>query len=286
MDENVVPPKLGQKKIVESPLTVCILASGSKGNAIYISDGTTSILLDAGLSGVEIERRLNFSGLSPENLDAILVSHEHSDHIKGVGILSRRYHLPVYMTKETEKAAHCIVGTIEETKHFQCGESLNINTLSVRPFSICHDAIDPAGFTFSHNDIKIGVATDLGVATSLVKSHLEGCTALILEANHDPTMLINGPYPWPLKQRVKGRTGHLSNSDSRMLLKELLNDHLSHVILAHLSETNNTMEKAISEVGLALQNSEKTILTAAAQDKCTPVFRFKRHTFGQNMPEK
>jgi phosphoribosyl 1,2-cyclic phosphodiesterase len=274
MDETAARPTSGQRQTIESPLTVCMLASGSKGNAIYVSDGTTSILLDAGLSGVEIERRLNTLGLKAEHLDAILVSHEHSDHIKGVGILSRRYHLPVYLTKETEKAAHCIVGRLEETKHFQCGEPLNINTLSVRPFSICHDAADPAGFTFSHQGIKLGVATDLGVATSLVKTHLKGCTALILEANHDPAMLVNGPYPWPLKQRVKGRTGHLSNSDSRELLKELLHDGLSHVILAHLSETNNTMEKAISEVGLALQTCGKTILTGATQDKCSEVFCF------------
>jgi phosphoribosyl 1,2-cyclic phosphodiesterase len=254
-------------------LSVCILASGSKGNSIYISDGNTSILLDAGLSGVEIERRLKIAGHYPECLNALLVSHEHSDHIKGVGILSRRYNLPVYMSSETQKTSKQIVGKLSDTISFQCGNTFQINTLTVRPFSLSHDAADPAGFTFSNGDIKIGIATDLGFATSMVKSHLKDCTALILEANHDPDMLINGPYPWPLKQRVKGKTGHLSNNDSGTLLKELLHENLTHVILAHLSETNNTPEKALSEVGLAL-NETKTKLSVAEQNRCGITFCF------------
>jgi phosphoribosyl 1,2-cyclic phosphodiesterase len=254
-------------------LSVCILASGSKGNSIYISDGETSVLLDAGLSGVEIERRLKIAGHCPDCLQAILVSHEHSDHIKGVGILSRRYNLPVYMSADTQKASTHIVGKLSETISFQCGNTFRINTLTVRPFSLSHDAADPSGFTFSSGNIKIGIATDLGIATAMVKSHLKDCTALILEANHDPDMLINGPYPWPLKQRVKGKTGHLSNKDSGTLLKELLHENLNHVILAHLSETNNTPEKALSEIGPAL-NEAKTKLSVAEQNRCGTTFCF------------
>lgn len=253
-------------------ICVCVLASGSRGNAIYVSDGRTSILLDAGLSGVEIERRLIAAELAPDQLDAILVSHEHADHVKGVGILSRRYKLPVYMSKETETAAEPIVGKTAKTISFECGNRFKIKTLAVRPFSISHDAADPAGFTFSNGDLKIGVATDLGIATSMVRKHLMGCSALVLEANHDPAMLIHGPYPWPLKQRVRGRTGHLSNPDTRILLRELLHDKLSHVVLAHLSETNNTPEKALSEVGLALEYS-RAELVAARQDRCCDVLR-------------
>jgi phosphoribosyl 1,2-cyclic phosphodiesterase len=271
MDNHVAGNRKNESKKM---LSVCMLASGSKGNSIYISDGPTSILLDAGLSGVEIERRLKIVGHCPENISAILVSHEHSDHIKGVGILSRRYNLPVYMSTETQKSSQHIVGNLPETFSFECGSTFRINTLTIRPFSISHDAADPAGFIFSSGDIKIGIATDLGIATSLVKSHLKDCNALILEANHDPDMLINGPYPWPLKQRVKGKTGHLSNADSGTLLKELLHEKLTHVILAHLSETNNTPEKALSEVGLALQQS-RTKLFVAEQDRCSATFCFR-----------
>jgi phosphoribosyl 1,2-cyclic phosphodiesterase len=261
-------------------LSVCMLASGSKGNSIYISDGQTSILLDAGLSGVEIERRLKIAGHCPDCINAILVSHEHSDHIKGVGILSRRYKLPVYISVETQKASKHILGELSEPISFQCGNTFQINTLTVRPFSLSHDAADPAGFTFSNGDIKIGIATDLGIATSMVKSHLKDCTALILEANHDPDMLINGSYPWPLKQRVKGKTGHLSNNESGALVKELLHEKLTHVILAHLSETNNTPEKALSEVGLALHEA-KTKLLVAEQSRCGTTFCFKQSYQGQ-----
>ncbi len=255
-------------------LSVCVLASGSKGNSIYVSDGRTSVLLDAGLSGVDIERRLKAAHLSPDKLDAILVSHEHADHVRGVGILSRRYKLPVYISKETEKAAEPIVGKTAKTVSFECGDLFKIKTLAIRAFSLSHDAADPAGFTFSSGDLKIGVATDLGIATSMVKKHLKDCKALVLESNHDPAMLIEGPYPWPLKQRVRGRTGHLSNTDAQVLLKELLHDKLAHVILAHLSETNNTPEKALSEVGLALEYA-KAKLVAARQDRCCPVLRLK-----------
>ena len=263
-----------RKNESEKMLSVCMLASGSKGNSIYISDGHTSILLDAGLSGVEIERRLKIAGHQPENINAIVVSHEHSDHIKGVGILSRRFKLPVYISRETRKCSGDIVGNLPKTVLFQCGTTFRINTLTVRPFSLSHDAADPAGFILSSGDIKIGIATDLGVATSMVKTHLKDCNALILEANHDPDMLINGPYPWPLKQRVKGKTGHLSNFDSGALLKELLHENLTHVILAHLSETNNTPEKALSEVGLAVQHTG-TKLYVAEQNRCTETFCFR-----------
>jgi phosphoribosyl 1,2-cyclic phosphodiesterase len=253
-------------------LSVSILASGSKGNAIRISDGQTSILLDAGLSGIEIERRLKNADHGIDNIDAILVSHEHSDHVKGVGILARRFKLPVYISAETQKASVHLLGSLPETVHFQCGHAFNINTLAVRPFSLSHDAADPAGFTISKDNIKIGIATDLGIATTMVKSHLKGCNALIIEANHDPDMLIKGPYPWPLKQRVKGRTGHLSNSESGLLIKELLHEKLTCVILAHLSETNNTPEKALNEVGQALQQA-RTKLFVATQNPCETTFR-------------
>lgn len=252
-------------------LSVCVLASGSKGNAIYISDGTCSILVDAGLSGKAIERRMRERDLDPAALTAVLVSHEHSDHIQGVGVLSRRYNLPVYIAKNTLKAAPQL-GKLHEANHFECGQGFSIGKLSIHPFSISHDAVDPAGFTFQQNGTKIGIATDLGIATTMVKEHLKDCMLLVLEANHDPEMLINGPYPWPLKQRIKGRSGHLSNQDTQSLLKEIQHEQLKHVILAHLSETNNTPDMAYQMVGEAITGC-RAHLTVALQDRCGELIR-------------
>jgi phosphoribosyl 1,2-cyclic phosphodiesterase len=252
-------------------LTVCLLASGSRGNAIYVSNGTTSILLDAGLSGAEITRRLTASGVSPDSIDALVVSHEHGDHIRGIGVLSRRYRLPVYLNHKTNAAGRHL-GKLHRTHHFECGRAFTINQFRIHPFSTSHDASDPAGFTIALEGLKMGIATDLGVATRMVKAHLDRCRLLVLEANHDPEMLLKGPYPWPLKQRIRSRAGHLSNRDTRKLLAELQHDRLEHVVLAHLSETNNTPQKALDEVTRALTRCQPRIIVAS-QDACSPLIR-------------
>ena len=250
-------------------LAVCVLASGSKGNAIHVSDGQTAFLIDAGLSGVEIERRLGSRGLAPDRLQAIIVSHEHADHINGVGVLSRRYRLPVYLNRKTAGAAKRI-GRLHCVNTFDCGTVFHIDNLHIHPFSLSHDAEDPAGFTVKTNGIKIGLATDLGVVTAMVTEHLKGCRALILEANHDTRMLIDGPYPWPLKQRIQSRLGHLSNTDSRQLLCDVAHADLEHVILAHLSETNNTPDTALNAIAPALTGT-LTRFEVAVQDRCTEI---------------
>ena len=254
-------------------LAVCTLASGSKGNATYISDGETSILIDAGLSGIELQRRLASRDLSPENLDAIIVTHEHSDHVRGVGILSRRYKLPVYINPKTHRASPRI-GKLHETRPFECGTTFHVNKMAIHPFAISHDAENPAGFTIGQNGTTVGIATDLGIATAMVRQHLKRCALLILEANHDLTMLETGPYPWPLKQRIRGRTGHLSNPDSKKLLKELQHRGLRHVILGHLSEINNTPQKAFDEVSRAITRCNAE-LTVADQYSSGPVIYLK-----------
>ena len=251
------------------PLSVCVLASGSKGNAIYVSDGSTSILVDAGLSGVEIQRRMAAAGLDANDLNAIVVSHEHSDHIRGVGVMARRFHLPVYISEGTASASRGQLGRIDDMRHFSIGQTFSIDDLVIHPFATSHDARDPSGFTVARNDRKVGIATDLGMATGMVKHHLKTCSLLVLEANHDPTMLTEGPYPWPLKQRIQSRNGHLSNQDSRDLLGEIKHDGLCHVVLAHLSETNNTAEKAIEAVQEALQHGDRLELHVACQDECS-----------------
>ena len=246
--------------------SVCVLPTGTKGNAMYLSDGVCSILVDAGLSGKVIELRKRERGLAPDALSAIVVSHEHSVHIRGVGVLSRRYRLPVYLAPGTLEAAPQ-VGRLHTTHRFTCGRDFSIGDIRIHPFSISHDAADPAGFTFQMNGARIGVATDLGIATAMVREHLKECQLLVLEANHDPDMLINGPYPWPLKQRIKGRTGHLSNQASRVLLEEIQHEKLAHVVLAHLSETNNTPDTAYKTVAPALTKCAP-ILSVALQDRC------------------
>ncbi len=246
-------------------LAVCMLASGSRGNAIYVSDGTTAVLFDAGLSGIEIQRRMASRGLSPDNLDAIVVSHEHNDHVNAVGVLARRFGLPVYINAGTLRAAERL-GALPQAVDFACGTAFRINTLNIRPFSTSHDAADPVGFTVERDGRKVAIATDLGIVTAMVREHLRGAHILVLEANHDPDMLINGPYSWPLKQRIRSRLGHLSNQDTRELLKSVAHPGLQHVILAHLSETNNTPYKARSEVGLALDDI-RVRLTVSSQDR-------------------
>ena len=256
-------------------LCICMLASGSKGNAIYVASGQTAVLIDAGLSGIQIERRMQQQGLCPENLDALVVSHEHNDHVTGVGVLARRYNLPVYINDGTREAAARHLGRIDAFCPFSCGTRFAVNDLVFRPFSISHDAAEPAGFTVENKAGKIGIATDLGMATAIVRHHLQGCDLLVLEANHDVPMLEQGPYPWPTKQRVKGRTGHLSNEAARDLLMEVIHDRLKNVILAHISQTNNTPEKALSVVAEPI-NGRRLRFSAACQDACGRMFEITK----------
>lgn len=250
-------------------LCVCVLASGSRGNAIYVSDGATSVLVDAGLSARDIGRRLDSRGLNAAELSAILLTHEHTDHIRGVERLCRRFRLPVFLTAGTLAAAPALQ-ELPETCTVECGRPFQVGTLTVDPFSISHDARDPAGFVLGANGTRIGIATDLGVATAVVREHLRGCSVVVLESNHDPEMLTAGPYPWFLKQRIRGRTGHLSNPESGRLLSEIAHPGLQQVVLAHLSETNNTPAKALAEAGLALAGAD-ICLRAAGPHEPSPL---------------
>ena len=219
-------------------MRVCLLASGSKGNSLFIKSGESRILVDAGLSGRQIESRLVNIGEDPSKLDAILVTHEHRDHVTAVGPLARRYKLPVFINSKTH-AAMPSPGHLAQLTEFAAGNRFNVRDLEIAPFSITHDASDPVGFLIDTPEGRIGVATDLGIATRLVADQLKQCRVLILESNHDEDMLRDGPYPWHLKQRIRSRHGHLSNVAASDLLDGLLWDGLDAVFLAHLSETNN-----------------------------------------------
>mgnify|MGYP001058500834 CR=1 FL=1 len=219
-------------------MRVCLLASGSRGNAALIEADGCRLLVDAGLSAREIDRRLATLELDGNDLHAILVSHEHHDHTVGIGPLARRYQLPVYIDTKTVKQLPKL-GKIDDLRYFEAGDQISFHDLNIETFSTAHDAVNPVGFTISSSEGRVGYATDLGLATRLVVEQLRNCRALVLEANHDEQMLLDGPYPWRLKQRIRGRLGHLSNVDTLKLLKDISWDGLEALFLAHLSDENN-----------------------------------------------
>lgn len=230
----------------------CVLASGSKGNCTYISSGTTAILVDAGLSGIEIERRLASIGVGLQAIDAIILTHEHRDHIAAVPVLSRRTRLPVFANPHTFEAAGTNLDRLHSRREFDTGTAFTINGLEIHPFSISHDAADPVGFTVSDGAMTIGYCTDTGKVTRLMRHRLSGCNGLILESNHDVTMLMAGRYPPYLKQRIRSSIGHLANDEAGGFLQELRHDDLRHVVLAHLSESNNQPDLALNTVNAIL----------------------------------
>ncbi len=257
--------------MMKSTLRFSVLASGSSGNSIYVETGDTRILIDAGISARETERRLARIGVVASDLDALIITHEHSDHIKGAGPLSRRYHLPVYLNRETLESGEQTLGKLLETVIIETGQSLAIKNLHVETFPKCHDAADPVGLLVSHNGAKMGVVTDLGRSTRLVENRLQQCRALILEFNHDMTMLDEGPYPLPLKQRIKSRDGHLSNAQAADLLDSVCHEYLKYLVLAHLSETNNDPDKAYQEaVDVLMRNglSRTDIFVGRPHEPC------------------
>lgn len=238
-----------------SSIRFSVLASGSSGNTCYIETDQAGVLVDAGLSCRETERRLEKIGVDPSCLDALIITHEHSDHIKGAGPVARRFDLPVYMTQKTLDMGLHTLGRLERPIVVETGETLSIHDLNVETFTKCHDAEDPLGLVFSSNGTRIGFVTDLGASTRLVEDRLKGCDALIMEFNYDQVMLEKGPYPLDLKRRIKGRHGHLSNLQAGELLRVLSHDKLKCVVLAHLSETNNHPDKALQEARKALAAS-------------------------------
>jgi len=244
----------------------CVLASGSSGNAVYLESGKTKLLVDCGLTGREITKRMTARGINPAQLDGILVTHEHHDHVHGVGVLSRKFDLPVYIHPRTLAAAKHRIGRLAQTIPFESGGLFRTGAFSVAPFPIPHDAACPVGFVFSSQGKKVGLATDMGFVPAPVKARLRKAQALILESNHDLKMLEEGPYSWSLKQRVRGKQGHLSNVESVELLGALLHPGLEHVVLAHISRVNNDPRLAFRTAETVIRRSgEATMLRAVEQ---------------------
>jgi len=254
-------------------LRVCLLASGSKGNSLFIKSGESRILIDAGLSGREIENRLAQIGEEASDLNAILVTHEHRDHVTAVGPLARRYNLPVYVHSQTF-ASMPSPGRLDQLNEFDVASRFTLRDIEISPFPITHDASEPVGFIIDTSEGRIGVATDLGIATRLVADRLKQCRVLVLESNHDEEMLRDGPYPWHLKQRIRGNHGHLSNTAAGELLETLLWDGTEAVFLAHLSETNNDPQLAhhVAHSVLGQQNFCAPQLVVGSQGRASACF--------------
>jgi len=250
----------------------CVLGSGSSGNCTFIEHGKTRLLIDAGFSGKEISRRLALINRSPEQLSAIIVTHEHGDHVSGVGVLSRRFKLPVYANPGTHQAAEKRMGKLSTRREFSTGQRFALNDLEIHPFAISHDTADPVGFVVSTGEYAVGYCTDTGRLTKLMAHLLGKCHGLILEANHDPQMLKDGPYPLPLKQRVQSNMGHLANEDAASFVCELEGGTLQVLVLAHLSETNNHPELARQAMETKLiDHSSRPELLVAAQSNPGPL---------------
>jgi len=231
---------------------ISILASGSTGNATLLETERTTLLIDAGLGRREIFRRFEALGRrQPERVDAVLITHEHSDHSSAVAQLARHWNCPAYLTEPTHReivkmytedpAKPGKKATIDRVEHIRPGERFQIGDIEINPFAIPHDAVDPVGYAFRTNGTKVAIVTDLGYLPELVKQHLRQADFLILESNHDLEMLKVGPYPWFIKQRVMSRTGHLSNTVVSEFLAdaELFDGRARHLVLAHISEQNN-----------------------------------------------
>ncbi len=233
-------------------MRLCSIASGSSGNCIYVGTETTHLLVDTGISGKRTEKGLNEIGLSISDMDGILITHEHIDHISALGVISRKYGLPIYSGLKTIQAIQETksVGKIDESLFcpILCDEKIMIKDVAVRPMRVSHDAAEPMAYRFEYGDKKIGIVTDLGTYNDYTVANLQGLDAILLEANHDINMLQVGPYPYYLKQRILGERGHLSNELSGRLLSRILHDGMKKVILGHLSKDNNLAELAYETV--------------------------------------
>ena len=252
-----------------------ILGSGSKGNAIVIEGENGSLLIDAGFSCTRTLAKLDECGVAADRIQAILVSHEHGDHVQGLGPVSRKLKIPVYCNRATGQYIRRKELVKEALNVFAVGTPFTIGEFTVEPFSIPHDASDPVGFAIDNGHFRIGIATDLGYASQVVAHHLRECDVLVIESNHDVEMLLNSSRPWSLKQRIRGRNGHLSNEDSMTLLKKVLHERTQQVVLAHASEECNCYEliqdnalKCLAETG-----RDDVALAVARQHTPLPTIR-------------
>jgi len=249
----------------------CLLDSGSSGNAALVLNGSAKLLIDNGLSLKKVRERVAEIGESLDGLAGVLITHEHGDHVLGVGVMARKLGVPVYITPATHAALPGQVGPLPKVEHFEPGDRFEVGGLEIQSYSVAHDAADPVNFTVRQNGAKIGFATDVGYCSNVVRRALAGCNALVLESNYCPKMLRDGDYPPAVQHRIRSRNGHLSNQDMASLLSALRHDALKTVVLVHLSENNNTPEQAEALARQAL-HGHAAQLHIARRHGPTPVF--------------
>ena len=266
-------------------MRLCSIASGSSGNCIYVGSEETHVLVDAGISCKRIEAGLKKAELTGNDISGLFITHEHSDHIQGLGVLARRYGIPIYATKGTiEGILHGAksLGEINEELFHEVSvdEDFQLGDLTVHPFRISHDAKEPCGYRFESDGSKAAIATDLGTFNPYIVENLQGMNAILLEANHDVRMLQAGPYTYALKQRILSDRGHLSNENSGLLLNKILHDDLKHILLGHLSKENNMPELAFETVKLEINaadtpyRAEELDLRVASRSEVGEVLNF------------
>lgn len=267
-------------------MRLCSIASGSSGNCIYVGSETTHLLVDVGISGKRTESGLEELGLTGRDIDGILITHEHADHIQGLGVIARKYEIPVYATAGTlgEIKKLCATDKGGGLGRIDCGlfhevredVKFTIKDLTVNPMHISHDAAQPVGYRISYGHKRVAVCTDLGIYNEYTVECLKGMDAMLLESNHDVNMLQVGPYPYYLKQRILGDRGHLSNENSGRLLCRILHDKLKTVFLGHLSKENNLPELAYESVRMEINMDESPYkagdfdIRVARRDTVTP----------------
>lgn len=260
-------------------IRLCSLFSGSSGNATYIGTDNTHILVDSGLSGIKVKTALKNIGIQPGAIDAIVITHEHTDHIQSAGVLSREFNIPIYANENTWQAMEHKLGAIspKNIRLFYNDMDFYIDDINISPFSIPHDAVDPVGFCFYYGNKKISIATDLGHTNRTIINKISDSNVVVLEANHDIDMLSQGPYPAPLKRRIMGTRGHLSNADAGKVAVDLVKGNVTHLLLAHLSEKNNIPRLAYDTVSDVLESEEivvgkDVILDMTYRDKTGNVY--------------
>lgn len=247
-------------------MQMCSIASGSSGNCIYVGNDDIHLLVDCGISGKRAEQGLDACGIDPRDLDGILITHEHMDHISGLGVLIRRYGMPVYATRGTIEAIRqtASLGKLEKASFVEvrAEEPFAIGNIDVCPVAVYHDAAEPVAYRFNQEKKSIGILTDSGTFDKTIVDSMQGLDVLLLEANHDIHMLQAGSYPYYLKQRILSDRGHLSNERSGMLLNELLSDKLKVVVLGHLSKENNFPDLAYETVRLEVDMAQSPYQTS------------------------
>ncbi len=267
-------------------MRVGILGSGSGGNALVLEADGTTVLFDCGLSYRQLAIRMAESGFAPGRVEAVFLSHEHDDHVQGLEVFCRRHKAPVLATAGT---AAGMASPPRLAEVLRAGRAVRLGALEVLPLPISHDAREPVGWVVSDGARRVGIATDTGIVTATLREGLVGCHALLLECNHDRDLLRVGPYPWPLKQRILSRTGHLSNDQAREALESLMHDGLELVVGMHLSETNNRPEMVRAELGpvfagtgvsVAIAHQEVPLVLAVGP----PPRRGQLRLFGEEAP--